>query len=197
MKKRNIFMLIICFGTILEILFHDFLFNDIPGVFSFLFLVPFYIIVYLYYNRHKFIRYMSFLGIFNVLSNAFLAYYIILLGFYDRKVILIARTSTFGSIIMFLLLFIMLLQDKPKNKAIRYSFIFIIITSFLFHSYYKYILAVLLTGIFGPDSSAISTTIYVVDVIAIISKILIMMCQVLIIYKLDRSDEVFLNQKRI
>lgn len=196
MKKRNIFMLVVCFGTILELVFHDLLFKNFPGFFSFFLLVPFYVIVYLYYNRYRYIKYMSFLGIFNVLSYTFLAYYIAQLDFYHRKVILIARTSTIGSILMFFFLFIMLLQDKPRNKATKYSFIFIVITSFLFHSYYRYILTVLLTQIFGPEGSAINMTIDVVDIVAIVSKLAILLAQLIIIYKLDRDETNILNEQK-
>lgn len=196
MKKRKIFTFIIIFGTLLQFVLANVVFNDFPGFLSYVLLVPFYLFVYLYYQRYKYIKYICFISIFTVMANLFMLDYLSMFPLWSNKIRLIGMVSFFGSLINNLLLFILILQPEPRGKLIKSLFAIIVLSNYFFFSYYLFPLTNILIAFFGPDEQAISTTLISVQVITYILQFVIMIAQVVIVQTLDREDEYYLKAKK-
>lgn len=195
MKKHRLFMLIIFVGTIIQFVLNNFVFSRFPGILSFILLVPFYLIVYIYYQRYKYIKYICFVSIFTVMANLFLLDYLNDFAMYTPKIRLIGMVSYFGSLINLLLGFIMLLQNEPKRKLIKGLFAFIIITNYVFFSYYFFPISGLVVAFFGPADQAVEITLIVLQIIQYVLQIFIMIAQLILIYILG-SEEAYYQKAR-
>lgn len=189
MSRRNIYILLVFIFFVIQFVLGNFVLSDFNPILSFALLVPFYIIISVYHSKYKVIRYIGYLMIFVVLSNTFLYYYLGEFGLTTVKIMLIGRISYFGSIAAIILVFLLLLQNHPKNKLMRWSFVFITIFNYLFLSYYFIPLSSLLSRIFGPNPTDLVTLAIVLQIIRYIVSGLIMVAQLIIIYKLDRDTK--------
>lgn len=189
MKKRYIFMLLIFLGTTAQFLLNTFLPGDIPSLISFLLLVPFYLIVYLFYSKNKLIQFICFVAIFTVMANVFMLGFLGQYSMNSSKIILIARVSYFGSILNILLAFLLILQVQPRNKVLKGSFFFIALTNWIFFSYYVFYFVNLLTQIFGTSIQETERTVFVFGIVSIVMQFLIMIAQMVIVYILDKEEE--------
>jgi len=102
---------------------------------------------------------------------------------------LIGRISYFGSFLAIILALLLLLQNHPKNKLLRASFIFISLANFLFLSYYFIPFSNLLAQIFGPNPTDLVTLAITLEVMRYISWGLVMIAQLIIILKMDKETK--------
>ena len=195
MKKRNIFMLVILIGTLAQFILGNFVFKDFPGIVSFVLLVPFYLIVYIYYQRYKYIKWICFFTIFTLMANVFMLDYLSIFPMYSTKIKLIGMVSFFGSIINNVLVFVFILQPEPKGKLVKSLITFIVLTNYFFFSYYIFPLTGILIAFFGPAEQAIDSTVVVVQIISYVLVIAVMIVQMILIKILDTEQEYYLKAK--
>lgn len=191
MKKRTIFSLIILIGTILQFVLSQFVFEDFPAVLSYILIVPFYVIVYVYYPRYKIIRYIIFVSIFTVMAYTLMMGYLDTFPLYSRKIRLLGMVSFFGSIFNNILAFILLLQVEPKSRWLRTAIVFIVITNYFFFSYYIFSLTNLLIAFFGPDEQVIDQLLVILQIVIYALQFFIMIAQIIIIHVLDDEEEYY------
>lgn len=189
MKKRYIFMLLILVGTVTQFLLDTFLVSSVPSLISYLLLVPFYLIVYLFYSKNKTIRYICFIAIFTVMADIFMLGYLDQYSLHSDKIVFIARISYFGSILNIFLAFLLILQVKPRNKVLKGSFFFIALTNWIFFSYYVFSFLNLIISFFGTADQEIQRTVFVFNIVMIVMQFLIMIAQMIIVYILDKEEE--------
>jgi hypothetical protein len=103
--------------------------------------------------------------------------------------------SFFGSIINNVLVFVFILQPKPKGKLLKSLFAFIVLINYFFFSYYIFPLTGILIAFFGPAEQAIESTVVVVEIIGYILVIAVMIAQMIIIKLLDTEEEYYLKAK--
>ena len=195
MKKRNIFILVIFLGTLTQFILGNFVFKNFSGIVSFVLLVPFYLIVYIYYQRYRFIKWICFFTIFTLMANVFMLDYLSIFPMYSAKIKLIGMVSFFGSIINNVLVFVFILQPNPKGKLLKSLFAFVVLINYFFFSYYIFPLTGILIAFFGPAEQAIESTVVVVEIIGYILVIAVMIAQMIIIKLLDTEEEYYLKAK--
>lgn len=191
MKKRTIFSLIIVFGTVLQFVLSQFVIEDFPAVLSYVLIVPFYVIVYVYYPRYRIIKYIIFISIFTVMAYTLMMGYLGDFPMYSSKIRLLGMVSFFGSILNNILAFVLLLQIEPKNRWLRTMVVFIVVTNYFFFSYYIFSLTNLLIAFFGPDDQVIDQLLFILQIVIYILQFLIMVAQVIIIHVLDNEEEYY------
>ncbi len=189
MRRRDIYIILIFIFFVVQFVLANFVINDFSPILSFALLVPFYIIISVYQTKFKVIRYIGYTMIFVLLSNIFLYYYLGTFGLSTIKIMLIGRLSYFGSIFAIIMAFVLLLQSHPRSKLLKASFVFITISNYLFQSYYFIPFGSLLARIFGPNPTDLVTLSIVLVVLRYITWGLIMLSQLIIIYKMDRESK--------
>ncbi|MBI9009773.1 MAG: hypothetical protein JEZ05_07065 [Tenericutes bacterium] len=196
MPKRKIVMLVIFFGTILQFIFANFVFKDFPAIISFVLLVPFYLIVYLYYQRYRYIKWIAFISIFTLLANLFMLDYLSDFQMYSSKIRLIGMVSFFGCLINNFLAFILLLQPQPKSRTIKLLVLFIVLINYFFFSYYIFSFTGILVAFFGPSDQAVNLTVAVVQVLVYIFQFAIMIVQMILVKLLGSEEEYYLKAQK-
>lgn len=189
MKKRKLMNIIIPAAFIIQFLLANFVFRNFPPVLSFALLVPFYLFVYVYFGKYKVIKYIAFVSIFTVMANVFLLSYMEIFPLYSNKIRLIGMVSYFGSIINLILAFILILSSEPKSKFLKGLFVFIVVTNYIFFSYYLIPFTGLLAAIFGPNEIDIELMLLVLQIVIYVLQFLIVLAQMIIIHKLDFQQE--------
>ncbi len=191
MKKRKIFSWMIIIGTLMQFILANFIFTDFPGFISFVLLVPFYLCLYLFYQRYKYIKWIGFIGVFSMMGFIFLMSFIPEFPMWSNKIKLMGMFSYFGSLINIGLALVFLLQVEPKNRWIKGLTFFIVISNYLFISYFTFSIQNVLVSFFGPSETIVVTTLFVYKIITYIFQILVMIAQVVLVNILDREDEFY------
>ncbi len=197
MKKRTIFSLIIIVGFLAQFILANFVFRNFPPVISFILLVPFYLLTYLYYRRYKLITVICFISIFTLMANLFMLGYLGEFALYSNKIRLIGMVSFFGCLINNLLAFILILQVEPRSKFLKGLVVFIVLVNYFFFSYYLFPLTNILASIFGPNQVVIDNMLVILQIFLYVLQAFIVISQVIIIFKFDFEEEYYLKSKTL
>ncbi len=189
MRKRNVFILVVAITTIVQMILGDFLIRDFSPLLSFVLLVPFYMILFLYYRKYRQILLITVISIFALLSSVYLWYYYPDYGVATAKIRLIGRFSYLLGIAENIACFLLVLQNRPKSKTLKGLFVFIALSHYVFFSYYQFPIDNILIGIFGPNPADITTLFIVIQILVYIFKVLILISQLILIYLLDKDAE--------
>ncbi len=186
MKKRQVLMLIIFVCFAVEFILSEFVIGDFPPIVSFILLVPFFLM--LYFNpRYRSVRFLGLISIVCLLSNIYLNHYLLdgySMGSY--KIWIIAQFSFFSSFIANITAFVIILQTKPRDKYLKLLFLFITMSTLFLFSYYRFPIIGILTDVFGPNPIHIANVYWVVYYVQLVFRVLIMIAQLMAIYRMDR-----------
>lgn len=196
MSRRKIFTLIILLGTLTQFVLGNFVFEDFPAIISYILLVPFYLIVYLYYQRNIFIKLVVFISTFTLLANLFMLDYLGDYSLYSNKVRLISMFSYIGCVINNILVLASLLKNTPKSKWIKFSFIVIVYTNFIFFSYYYFPFVNNLTLFFGTRNYTIRLTMYIANIFRLCMYAVVLIAQMIAINKLEKEEIEYLQEPK-
>ncbi|MBN2540730.1 MAG: hypothetical protein JXB08_04320 [Bacilli bacterium] len=182
-------MIIVALSAILQIGLGDLLIQNFSPLLSFILLVPFYMIVFLYFRKYPIILWIAVISIFGLLSSVYLWHYLQDYALASAKIRLVGRFSYILGIAENIAVFILVLQSRPKSNLLKGLFVFVALTHYALLSYYRIPISNILAGIFGPNPVDLQTMYFVIAIVAIIAKGVIMLVQVWIIYLLDRDEK--------
>jgi hypothetical protein len=199
MKKRFIFIPLIVISYLAHLYLYYFVFDEIRPLISFFLTVPFYVIMYIYYQETRLIVTFSFISIFTVMAYWFFLGFLEYYAFNAPNMRLIGIVSFFGSLINMVIGFAIVLNAN-RNKFIALSFLLFAVVNFIFASYYNFFFENLIRSIFGPDITDVNNALGAMEGLHVFLQVLIVGIQAVIIYKLDIYQEynilTFKHQKK-
>jgi hypothetical protein len=188
MKKRFIFIPLIVISYLAHLYLYYFVFDEIRPLISFFLTVPFYVIMYVYYQETRLIVTFSFISIFTYMAYWFFLGFLKEFAFNAPNMRLIGIVSFFGSLINMVIGFAIVLNAN-RNKFIALSFLLFAVVNFIFASYYNFFFENLIRSIFGPDITDVNNALGAMEGLYVFLQILIVGMQAVIIYKLDINQE--------